>query len=959
MRSRWIVVGIALLASAAALGWIGWRTREETADRRLLAQAQAEREAGRASTARSVLTQLVERRPDWDDAWYELGVCEHARGRLKEAEAAWLHIHESSPRFGLAAVHRSRLAMDRGQFSVAEDLLRTAGERPGDHQAEARWGMVLLLRLEGRFDEAKTWLEAGFHVMTSPEETLRRLYKLDHDPYPTEGVQKALERAGTQAPDDDRVWLGKGHLALRLNQLDEAESWLKRCFSRRTDDPACWRLRLDWALAAGRPDEVRACLQHIPASQTDPALASRLEAWLAERSGDEKAERSALERRLESNPVDANALERLAQIEIKEGRSDAAAALRARKTERDALEQRYRTLLGTGRPIVNASELADLANRLGREFDGARWADLAAGNTGRRPIAPLDPARRLADLIPESLAAPTTEAKRTPASPDRAAPIAFVDDAEKAGLTFTQDNGGERRGLIPPVTSSGGVGLLDYDGDGWLDVFFVQGGPFPPEPATPNADRLFRNRRDGTFEDVTERSGIAAMPGGYGHGVAVGDYDGDGRPDLFITRWRSYALYRNRGDGTFEDVTKQAGLDGDRDWPTSAAFADLDNDGDLDLYVCHYFRWDENEKRSCADPNDPTVYHCGPLDFDPLPDHVFRNDAGRFVDVTEASGCRETEGRGFGVVAADLDEDGKVDLFVANDMTADYLFHNQGGFKFVEKGLTAGVSSNATGAHQAGMGVACGDLDGDGRPDLVVTNFYNESMTYFHNMGDGFFGDESAAVGLAAPSRYLLGFGVAFLDADNDGRLDVMTANGHVFDGRPQYPWMMPVQFLRNVGEGRAKFIDASSRSGPPFEVLRMGRGLAAGDLDNDGRIDVVVVSQNQPAAYLHNRSTAGRFLTIQLEGTTSNRDAVGASVTVQVGARRLKAQRVGGGSFQSAGDPRLHFGLGTADRADAVEVRWPSGRIDRHPALQGGRGYRLVEGDESPKKLGHLNGGS
>ncbi len=294
------------------------------------------------------------------------------------------------------------------------------------------------------------------------------------------------------------------------------------------------------------------------------------------------------------------------------------------------------------------------------------------------------------------------------------------------------------------------------------------------------------------------------MSGGFGHGVAVGDIDNDGHADLFVTRWRSYALYHNKGDGTFEDFTREAGLGGDRDWPTSAALADLDGDGDLDLYVCHYFKWNEKENRSCVDPSDPAIYRCLPLDFEALPDHLFRNDGGRFVDVTREAGIVDINGRGLGVLAADLDDDGRIDLFVANDMTANYLFRNLGGFRFEEIAQTAGVAASASGSYQAGMGVACGDLDGDGRLDLAVTNFYNESTTFFQNLGAGFFTDQTAAIGLAAPSRYVLGFGISFVDANNDGSLDLITANGHVHDGRPQYPWKMPVQLYLGDGRGKA-----------------------------------------------------------------------------------------------------------------------------------------------------------
>ena len=238
----------------------------------------------------------------------------------------------------------------------------------------------------------------------------------------------------------------------------------------------------------------------------------------------------------------------------------------------------------------------------------------------------------------------------------------FVDDAGEVGLDFDHRSGHVDGRLVLPETGAGGVALLDYDGDGWLDVYAVQGGEFPPPAGAPNGDRLYRNRGDGTFEDASHSSGIAALPGGYGHGATVGDFDNDGHPDLFITRWRSYALYRNRGDGTFEDATEAAGLGGDRDWPTSAAFADLDNDGDLDLYVCHYLAWDEHGDRTCVDPDDPTQYACNPRDFPSLPDHAFRNDGGRFVDVTEAAGLVDRDGRGLGVVAADVDGDRRVDL---------------------------------------------------------------------------------------------------------------------------------------------------------------------------------------------------------------------------------------------------------------------------------------------------------
>jgi hypothetical protein len=555
-----------------------------------------------------------------------------------------------------------------------------------------------------------------------------------------------------------------------------------------------------------------------------------------------------------------------------------------------------------------------------------------------------------AQILAADLALESEEALAATETTDAAVPQ-FRDQAQGAGLSFTYENGESSLHQLPEF-AGGGVGLIDFDGDGWLDVYLVQGGPFPPGSAGPTpGDRLFRNRRNGTFEDVSELSEIARMTPGYGQGVAVGDFDNDGHADLFVTRWRSYALYHNRGDGRFDDVTRRAGLAGDRDWPTSAAFADFDKDGDLDLYVCHYVDWDTDNPRMCYTfPPNQKIIGCNPRELEPRPDHLFRNDGGRFVDVTKGAGLVEHEGRGLGVVAADFDGDGLTDIFVANDQSANYLYRNLGGLQFNETAQIAGVAANAEGGYQAGMGVACGDVDGDGRPDLAVTNFYGESTTLFRNLGGGAFADQSAHFGLAAATRHLLGFGIAFLDADNDGVLDLLTANGHVNDYRPSIPYAMPIQLMRAQANGRLH--DVSARAGPAFGSRHLGRGLAAGDLDNDGRVDCLVVVQNEQLVYLRNESNGGHFVTLALEGKTSNRDGVGAVVSVVAGSRRQVAERIGGGSYLSAGDPRIHFGLGGAARIESLEVRWPSGTVDRHRDLAVDSGYLVSEGEAAITRL-------
>jgi len=963
---RCVAIGLAV----AGAGWLAvagveaWRYDAE------LSRAEGEMAAGRPAGARDRLARLSTRWPGRDEVEYPLGVCEAALGRVGPALAAWARVPRGSVMAPRAAVDRARLALDHGRLAEAEESL-SRGPGVGD-EAAAKLADRLAL-FSGRSREIGRRIECRWRTARDQAAQLRMHWLLDTQPFAAQAVREALDRLGAESPDDDRVWLGRADLALRTGRHDEADAWLSRCEARRPLDPDVAEARLAWSLDTGRLDRAADAAARLPADRFPSAQVAGLDARHAAARGDAAAERGALERVLAREPGDTAAWARLADLAASAGQADLLDRARRREAELDRAADTYRRLMGTVGTDAPAdfADLARAAEALGRRFEARGWWSLHARKApdDREALAALArlgpesrshtvPGRTLADILTQlgPADAPARRSRDGATSPPDAAPE-FRDDAATAGLRFVYDNDQTPLRRLPE-TMGGGLGLIDYDGDGWLDVYTVQGGAFPGgSTGRGKGDRLFRNRRDGTFEDVTDCSGVAAFGRGFGHGVAVGDYDNDGRPDLFVTRWRSYALYHNRGDGTFEDATERCGLGGSRDWPTSAAFADLDNDGDLDLYVCHYLDWDPEGSPRCPDPDRPGQnLYCVPRAFEAKPDHVFRNDGGRFVDATAGSGVVDRDGRGLGVVAADFDGDGRTDVFVANDMTANFLFRNRGGFTFEEVGEPSGAGSNAEGGYQAGMGIACGDLDGDGLPDLAVTNFYGESTSLFQNLGGGLFADRTAASGLAAPSRFVLGFGASFLDADDDGRLDLVTANGHVNDFRPATPYAMPAQLF--LGSGGGRFVDASARAGACWGEPRVGRGLAVGDVDNDGRQDVLILSQAGPLAYFHNLGSRaqGPSLTIGLQGTASNRDGVGARVKVTSSGRTQTAQRIGGGSFLSASDGRLHFGLGAGHGGKhptaAVEVRWPSGRVDTHEGLKGGEGYQITEGEGRVRPL-------
>jgi len=887
------------------------------------------------------------------------------------------------------------MLINSGQFAEAESVLIKALEfAPDSRRGPILRALARLLRLEGRFDEVSLALIAGWSSDPDPCELLKELWQNDMEPVPAEGWKLLLDGADS---NDDRVWLGQAQLALLTGRIEDCRNWLTRCAKRRPEDLAIRRARLGLARESQDADQFWFQAERIPASAQRPEAIAGLRWWLARHGGDPTAEREKLSRLHAIQPTNTRAIERLAVLAI-EGKNVAEGrALQQAKAMIDRAQDVIHKLVVRNLDFCsNAEEIAKQCLILRRDFDSRAWSQIAAerkkssGADGPRApdsqasppgleedrrfcrtvseeamsrlrrnlranaVMPTSLADELTDLRPWFPPRDSTSPASTSVQASSRPKLLFIDDATSAGLNFIFENGRTPLYLLPE-TLSGGVGLIDYDDDGWLDVYCVQGGTFAVDPraseveglAKPGSgDRLFRNRHDGTFEDASRSSGIEELTRqcGYGMGITIGDYDNDGLPDLFLTRLHRYALLRNRGDGTFEDRTVHSGLDGFRENPTSAAFADLDNDGDLDLYVCHYIRWDPENPQICRTENGESPYYCDPAKYERATDQVFRNDHGRFVDVTREAGFTDPDGRGLGVVAADLDGDRRIDLFVANDGTANFLFHNRGGFRFEEIGHLSGAAGNAEGGFRAGMGVLAADVDGDDRIDLMVNNLHAEGSTLYRNLGSMLFADQSAASGILQQTRYLTGFGIVDLDPANDGRLHVATANGHVNDFRPFYPYEMPARLYEVAHGGR--FLDVSARSGSDWDRPRLGRGLVRGDLNNDGRVDLVIVSQNEPLCYLRNRTErAGHFLTVRLEGSASNRDGVGATVKVTAGGRRHVLRRFGGGSYLSAADPRMHCGLGDAGLAEEVEVQWPSGRVDRWRDLRADRAYRLREG--------------
>lgn len=535
----------------------------------------------------------------------------------------------------------------------------------------------------------------------------------------------------------------------------------------------------------------------------------------------------------------------------------------------------------------------------------------------------------------------TSRAQRNPAP--RKSVVTFEEVAPRSsGITWVHNNAHSSDRHLPETVGAG-CAFFDYDNDGWMDIYLVNSGPSDFfRPTTPLRNALYRNNHDGTFADVTEKAGVAGNT--FGMGVAAADYDGDGWVDLYVTSYGRNLLYHNNANGTFTDVADKAGVTAPG-WSTSAVWFDYDNDGRLDLFVSSFVYYDKTLNVLCTDDINRR-YYCIPRYYKPRPSLLFHNNGdGTFADVSKESGIADTPGKSFGAVATDVNNDGRLDLFVANDTMPNFLFINNGGGKFEEVGLAAGVAFSASGKARSGMGVDASDYDGDGWQDLFVANIEQEFFSLYHNQKDLSFTDEPGEIG--PTSQFLSGWGLRFFDYDNDGNPDLFLVNGHPDDfiemRNPRVKYRELPLLFRSVGK---TFENVSGQSGSVFSKYLSGRGMATGDFDNDGDLDVLISNNGEPPTLLRNQGgNRNNWIGLQLIGRRSNTAATGAVINWQAGQLKRSRLKTAGGSYLASHDPREVLGLGSAAKVDYVEIRWPSGKIDKilNPPIN--RYVRVMEG--------------
>ncbi len=967
-----------LMAAVFALG-VDWTPTEQ-----LFKQAQTQLRRGKYLEAESLALRLTRRSARYREGWLLAAEAAARLRRFEDARSRLENIPEDASPLCAARWMAAGLLEMQGfrRLSAAERAIRNVLKIDA-HNPDAHQHLAKILSLEGRHWEA---LPHRLELVKNRQGDLTTLVLLALGDTANDNPGEFDEFA-LAAPDDAGVLCGEARRKLLANADAEARRLLEVLERQQPDwlTPRCWLgARL---LAENDQVAFTAWLESLPA---EPAR-RHPEVWFLRGRSALMEDRRELAGRcfaqviqLDPNHLAANY--QLGQLLVSSGNAESGQSF----LDRSKLVSEY---LGAAKSYVITQQIdglpraARLAEQLGLTAEAIAWHELLASVFRSQPQASglatfhFRKAERLRKVRPTSAGDGRTSAEvlaalmvKVPsewrAPPEElfsaSAAIArrsigreefrahFVDRAAEFGLKFSYFNGSrkESKSEFMYEFSGGGVAALDYDLDGWVDVYMTQGCEWPVDEAQrTHLDALFRNIDGVAFQSVASLAGVVEP--GFSQGVTVGDYDNDGFPDLYVANIGPNRLFRNNGDGTFSDVTAETKTAGNR-WTTSCVLADFNNDGWPDLYAVNYVEGEHLFDRPCRLP-DGASRICTPHDFAASQDQLFLNlGDGTFREVTHESGIEVPDGKGLGIVVADFEGTGWLNLFVANDAVPNFYFSNETQRpgeqpRFSERGFVSGLAVDQEGHAEACMGVACGDANGDGRLDLFVTNFHHESNTLYLQRSAGQFEDATRWAGLAEPSLAMLGFGTQFLDLDLDGNLDLVMTNGHVGDlSHHGIPYRMRSQCFRNQGSGRFEERLAVN-AGPFFSVERLGRGLARLDANRDGQEDFVVSHLDDPAALVLNQSTdTGHPVAIRLIGTRLDRDAIGAQVRIRVGTRNWTQQLTAGDGYQASNERRLVFGLGANRKVDELQVRWRSGRVDEFRDLSASTDWIVIEGGAS-----------
>jgi tetratricopeptide (TPR) repeat protein len=933
----------------------------------LLAEARKAFRLGKFADAQTQCDKLLARDPTSVPALL-LGA--KSATRLQDSDAA-LKFLKRLPETGSAEIaagwHQAAgLELQLGHASESEQDLRRALAIDSD-LLPANVGLAYLLGVEGRCWESIPYL---FESVRRGQFTFHHLVLLGATE-PVIADSSLIELCRSATPAEVLPLIGLARSQLHQNEHNRAEQLLRTVIASAPDSVEA-HASLGRVLAASRPDAIPEWQAQLPPAANDhPDVWSVRGEW-AEQHGQPHAAARCFWEALLRNPNHRGANYHLGRLLESQQNSLAAKPLLERAERLRELGQLVDQLYKHPDKLAQFHRAAEICEGLGRIWEAWGWSRIAYEQSPDLDWASQNLRRLQTQLrveLPQTLVSANLarqfnlSSSPLPQWPDRSSEptrptisqtspssVRFVDVATRVGIDFTYFNraGAKAEGMRMLETTGGGVAAFDYDLNGYPDLYFTQGCPWPPvEHQSEILDQFYRNDGSGRFEQITQLAGLGDPR--YGQGVTVGDYDNDGFPDLYVANIGENRLYHNNGDGTFTDVSAPAGIKGSL-WTASCLIADLNGDSLPDIYDVNYLSFESAATQICKRGEE--IHWCSPDALEAEQDQVYLNlGDGRFENVTASSGIVTPNGKGVGIIAADFDRSGRLGLFIANDAVPNFLFVNQGSnpgdpIRFTEQAIVAGLAFDRDGLPQACMGVAAGDANGDGLFDMFITNFENQSNTLYQQQADYLFEDVTRRCGLREPSYKMLGFGTQFIDGELDGWPDLVLTNGHVLDfSYKGGTYQMRPQYYRNLGAGRFEELPAKSL-GPFFQGRYLGRGLARLDWNRDGREDFVVSHMNSPAALLENQTPdTGHFLALELRGVQSSRDAIGATVKLQSGARKWTTQLFGGDGYQSTNQRQLVFGLGQESKVDELEIHWPSGARQSFRSLSVDCKILVIEG--------------